>query len=134
MKSRRAKLLVSKSQIKPHVLFMNLSVAGIKCHSFVTQQVSVLEEPTDVTPAGPRRPLSLVGRGGSRVRPLLPQHGPSPTTHLAASHELWALRLSPDAKASKADTDQVPRPSRTPPPWWRPPESACVSGPWTGDI
>lgn len=40
------------------------------------------------------------------MKSLLPQ---LTTTHLAASQALWALRLSLDAKASKANNDQVPR-------------------------
>lgn len=106
MKSRQVELLVSIGQIKPHVLFVNLSLqAGIKEVSF-RAGVSSPKSPPDTAQLRDPRPLSITGRGKSRVKPLLLQ---LTTTHLAASQALWALRLSLDAKASKANNDQVPR-------------------------
>lgn len=82
-----------------------------------------LQNPKDRPPQP--RILGKVGPGG---RPLFPQRGPSHNHILASLPRLWALRISLDANASEADTDQVPRPSRRAPPWRRPPEPACVSG------
>lgn len=67
------------------------------------------------------------------MRPLFPPRGPSHNHTLGSLPQPWAPRISLNAKASKADTDQVPRPSRTPPPWRRPPGPACVSGTQTCD-
>lgn len=56
-------LWVSISQIKPHVLFMNLS-AGWDQRGVSSQQVSVLQKPPRQLTCGTPRPLRIVGRGG----------------------------------------------------------------------
>ena len=106
------------SQIKPHMLFMNLSlsrsVAGPQLRD--AAGVSALRarwEPTSGTPEAPecRGQRWVKGRVfPPPARSLLPPH-------LAASCASGALRIFPNTKALKANADQEPRP---PEPAWEP--------------
>lgn len=108
-------LLVSVSQIKPHMLFMNLSLcrSGAGPQLWHTAGVSApraRREPTSGTPEAPacRRQRQVKGR----VFPPT-AHSLSPP-HLVASRGSWALKIFPNAKASKANADQGPRPPEAP--------------------
>lgn len=111
-------LLVSVSQIKPHMLFMNLSlcrsVAGPQLrHTAGVSAPRARWEPTSGTPEAPECRGQRWAKG--RVFPP-PARSLSPP-QLVASYVSRALRIFPNTKASKANADQEPR---SPEPAWEP--------------
>lgn len=107
--------MVSVSQIKPHMLFMNLSLcrsgAGPQLqHAAGVSAPRAHQEPTSGTPEAPEH------RGQRQVkgRVFPPPARSLSLPHLVASRASWALKIFPNAKASKANADQGPRPPEAP--------------------
>lgn len=111
-------LLVSVSQIKPHMLFMNLSLSRSVAGPQLRDAAGVSAprarwEPTSGTPEAP----DCRGQRWVKGRVFPPPACSLSPPHLAASCASAALRIFPNTKASKANADQEPRP---PEPAWEP--------------